>query len=82
MLLATLLLTVPVLQAPASVEGVPDLEAEVVPSWRDHVRPDDGDLAFARIDWAPAFTDGLRRADAAQRPLLLWLMNGHPLGCT
>ena len=28
------------------------------------------------------FKDGILAADTAGKPLLLWTMNGHPLGCT
>ncbi len=50
--------------------------------WREHVRPSADELRYAQIDWAPSFVEGVRRAAADGRPLLLWLMNGHPLGCT
>ncbi|MEM1452743.1 MAG: hypothetical protein AAF957_23285 [Planctomycetota bacterium] len=80
LLLLPLLIAAP--QVSADEPGPPALEPDSVAAWRDHVRPSEDDLAFARIDWAPTFTDGLRRADAEQKPLLLWLMNGHPLGCT
>ena len=50
--------------------------------WRDHLRPQASELAFERIDWLPSFGAGLLRADAEAKPLLLWVMNGHPLGCT
>lgn len=50
--------------------------------WRDHIRPRKSELTFERIPWIPRFGDGLVRADAEAKPLLLWVMNGHPLGCT
>ena len=79
-LLLPLLITA--FQSSVDEPSVPLLEAEAVADWAAHIRPSEDDLAFARIDWAPTFTDGLRRADAEEKPLLLWLMNGHPLGCT
>jgi len=51
-------------------------------AWRDHIRPGDAERAWERIGWHASFADGLRAADAARKPLLLWMMNGHPLGCT
>jgi hypothetical protein len=39
-------------------------------------------LAWQQIPWATTFKDGIVAADAAGKPLLLWTMNGHPLGCT
>ena len=40
------------------------------------------DRRFDSLDWSTTFVDGLRRAEAEDQPLLLWAMNGHPLGCT
>jgi hypothetical protein len=34
------------------------------------------------VPWLASFAEGVRAADAARKPLLLWIMNGHPLGCT
>ena len=51
-------------------------------SWRDHILPDLSEMAWNQIAWLSTFHDGIVSADAAQKPLLLWTMNGHPLGCT
>jgi hypothetical protein len=50
--------------------------------WRKHILPDTGELAWQQIPWATTFKDGILAADVAGKPLLLWTMNGHPLGCT
>jgi hypothetical protein len=50
--------------------------------WRKHILPDTGELAWQQIPWATTFKDGIVAADAAGKPVLLWTMNGHPLGCT
>ena len=60
----------------------PELRVEDLERWRDHVRPTSEELAFEAIAWIPNFAEGLRQADAQGKPLLLWAMNGHPLGCT
>jgi len=51
-------------------------------AWRKHILPDTGEVAWQQIPWATTFKDGIVAADAAGKPLLLWTMNGHPLGCT
>jgi hypothetical protein len=50
--------------------------------WRDHILPNPSEMAWEKIPWLTTFKDGILAADAAQKPLLLWTMNGHPLGCT
>ena len=50
--------------------------------WRDHILPCDGELGWQKIPWLTTFADGIQAANDADKPLLLWTMNGHPLGCT
>jgi hypothetical protein len=50
--------------------------------WRDYVLPDPKEMAWEQIPWLTTFKDGILAADSSQKPLLLWTMNGHPLGCT
>ena len=50
--------------------------------WKDFIKPTGKELAWVQIPWRSTFYDGLIDADNNQKPLLLWVMNGHPLGCT
>jgi len=50
--------------------------------WRATILPTPEESAWSAIPWLASFADGIRRADADRKPLLLWAMNGHPLGCT
>ncbi len=50
--------------------------------WRDFIQPTELDLKWTRIPWRSSFQEGLMEAGAKQKPMLLWAMNGHPLGCT
>ncbi len=59
-----------------------DLDEENYKSWRDHILPETSELAWEKIPWLTTFKDGIDAADRAGKPLLLWTMNGHPLGCT
>ena len=75
----------PAAQSPAvPVADVPLIEVveETWEPWFDHLQPTAGESAFAKIAWHPTFAEGILAANQAQRPLLLWVMNGHPLGCT
>lgn len=60
----------------------PRLDGLAVHEWAARLEPAAKDRAWLEIPWHASFHDGLQAADAADRPLLLWLMNGHPLGCT
>ena len=64
------------------VEDLPALELADLDAWRAWIRPGSGEAAFEQIDWIADFAGGLRAAAEAQKPLLFWAMNGHPLGCT
>lgn len=68
--LAALLMTAPIRQAP---------DMEVV---RAHVLPDADELAWKALGWRASLAQGVVEAQAAEMPILLWAMNGHPLGCT
>ena len=50
--------------------------------WREFIKPTSQELAWTKIPWRSTFYDGLIDSDHEQKPLLLWVMNGHPLGCT
>tara|TARA_B100001094_G_scaffold329895_1_gene393748 strand:+ start:913 stop:1158 length:246 start_codon:yes stop_codon:yes gene_type:complete len=50
--------------------------------WKNFIKPTKSEQAWAQIQWRSTFYDGLIESDREQKPLLLWVMNGHPLGCT
>jgi hypothetical protein len=50
--------------------------------WRDYLLPAPKDLAYKSIPWRASFWEAVVEAQAADKPILLWAMNGHPLGCT
>ena len=50
--------------------------------WRDYIKPTKSDLMWTSIPWRSSFQEGLIEANIQQKPMLLWVMNGHPLGCT
>jgi len=51
-------------------------------AWRDHLAPAATEDRWQQIPWQPSISQGIQQAAATNRPMLLWLMNGHPLGCT
>lgn len=59
-----------------------ELTEDTFAEWRDYLVPPAAEEAWLEIGWRTTFWDGLREAQEKQKPVLLWAMNGHPLGCT
>jgi hypothetical protein len=49
---------------------------------RDYVHPTADELAWRKIPWVPSVWDGIVEGQKSDRPILMWILNGHPLGCT
>ena len=84
MLLALLALAAPTGIGAASSSGAParELTWESYERLRDQVLPAPGETEWLGLGWRPTLWQGVREAQAQRRPLVLWAMNGHPLGCT
>ena len=74
------------LLAPAARGGgepaPPPLTAETFAALRDGILPTAAEEEWRRIPWKASLLDAAREARRLDRPILLWAMNGHPLGCT
>lgn len=49
---------------------------------RAEILPDASERRWEAIDFLPSYAAGLKAASEQGKPMLLWVMNGHPLGCT
>jgi hypothetical protein len=49
---------------------------------RELVRPSADEDKWDRIPWQISLWDARKEAAAKGKPILLWEMDGHPLGCT
>ncbi len=76
-ILATLWLTL-LLSAQTTPRG---LDHESFPSWREKILPTPEELSWESIPWRTRLAEGVAEAQERQLPILLWVMNGHPLGC-
>jgi len=56
--------------------------AETFDAIVEHVLPDDSELAWSEIPWRPTLAMGMRDGARLEKPVLVWAMNGHPLGST
>lgn len=50
--------------------------------WRAYLLPSKDELRWTEIGWRASFRAGVLEGAATGKPVLLWTMNGHPLGCT
>lgn len=50
--------------------------------WRDHVLPNPSEQSYRKIPWRASVLQGIVEAQKQDRPVMIVLMNGHPLGCT
>jgi hypothetical protein len=46
------------------------------------IRPQAGEGKWDRIPWMASLWDARKRAAVEGKPILLWEMDGNPLGCT
>ena len=46
------------------------------------IKPKPTEEAWTRIPWMTSLWEARQRAAAEGKPILLWEMDGHPLGCT
>ncbi len=58
------------------------LQSRMLDEWSTIIEPSASARAWQLIPWYPDLLSGAQAAAKTQKPLLLWLMNGHPLGCT
>ena len=72
------LAAVPLVGAASAAPPLTDADAAKL---RKVIRPLDGDDPFATIPWETNLWEARAKAAAAGKPILLWEMDGHPLGC-
>jgi hypothetical protein len=46
------------------------------------IKPKASEEAWTRIPWMTSLWEARQKAAAQGKPILLWEMDGHPLGCT
>jgi hypothetical protein len=61
--------------------AAPPFADEDVARLRKVIRPQLGEDPFDTIPWEISLWDARVKAAAAGKPVLLWEMDGHPLGC-
>jgi hypothetical protein len=49
---------------------------------RGLIKPAATEASWARVPWRTSLWEARQKAAAEGKPILLWEMDGHPLGCT
>ena len=76
------LLAAAVVPAALRAEEEPRLTPATLNEWRRYLAPSAEELSFREIPWHAGLRSAVREARLRGMPVLLWAMNGHPLGCT
>jgi hypothetical protein len=78
----TLVLLGAFLLGAAAPDDVPSLSEKTYKQWLTFICPSGEESRWRRLGWRSELWAAVQEAKALQRPILLWAMNGHPLGCT
>jgi hypothetical protein len=70
------------LSAHAAVRGGEPLSSGDCKHIRNLVRPDPDEEKWSQIPWLSSLWEARKQAAVEGKPILLWEMDGHPLGCT
>ena len=69
--------------APATrLADLPELKRSDLPALRKLIDPRPGELRWKQIPWSTDLWKARAAASRTGKPILLWSMDGHPLGCT
>jgi cell division protein FtsN len=66
----------------SATRGAEALTLEQFKQVRALVKPDPDEEKWAQIPWLSSLWEARKQAAKEGKPILLWEMDGHPLGCT
>jgi hypothetical protein len=66
----------------AALFCVPALAGDSFRDLHTLIKPRATEDAWARIPWMTSLWEARQKAAVQGKPILLWEMDGHPLGCT
>lgn len=76
--LGLMALTALALRPVSSTETITDAEYQAL---RTVVPPRAGEEAYTTVPWETSLAAARRKAFEGRKPMLIWSMDGHPLGC-
>ena len=69
------------LPAASTLAAQPPVEPNQFPQLHALIKPTAAETKWTQIPWMTSLWDARKRAAAEGKPLLLWEMDGHPMGC-
>jgi len=69
------------LATPVVEPATPAVTVENVSALERLIAPPAEEMRYASIGWRQTLWDAAKEAQKVDKPILLWAMNGHPLGC-
>ncbi|MHC4839567.1 MAG: hypothetical protein ACYTDT_01220 [Planctomycetota bacterium] len=66
----------------SSIFSAQELTKKNYEKTRDHILPNEDEEAWRKIEWRATFWEGIIDAQKADKPVMLYAMNGHPFSCT
>ena len=84
-LLLAISMTLFITQAAQARQGVTrqtELNEKTYPAIRKALNSQPVETHWKEIPWRPNFGEAIEEARKADKPILLWMMNGHPCGMT
>jgi|GEM_PF-980290 len=65
-----------------ALADLPPFTPQTIERYREAIEPTPAETAYLDIDWYSELRPAVQQAHRTQKPLLIYVMNGHPLGCT
>ena len=82
MIRVSVVLALLVTMAGSAIAQLPLLDKTTIDLYQTAIEPTDDEVAFLKIDWKSQLSKAVAVAHESEKPLLIYVMNGHPLGCT
>lgn len=61
---------------------LPNLDLETFGDYRNAIEATSEETLFLNIRWQSTLCQAVKQAAETEKPLLIYVMNGHPLACT
>jgi hypothetical protein len=61
---------------------LPELTSVTFADYRNAIEPTAKESSFLKVNWFAELGKAVQEANTREKPLLIYVMNGHPLACT